>query len=159
MYRVGIGYDIHEIRKYRKLVVGGVTISEENGLLGHSDADVLIHAIMDALLGAAGLKDIGTYFPDNDPQFKDISSIFLLSRVYEELASRKYSIVNIDSVIVAEKPKFKPYIDEMKINIANVLKISIEDISIKATTKENMDSTGKGLSMEAHAVAMIKRGM
>jgi 2-C-methyl-D-erythritol 2,4-cyclodiphosphate synthase len=155
--RVGIGYDVHKLVEGRKLVLGGVEINHYKGLLGHSDADVLIHAIMDALLGAAALRSIGYYFPDNDNSFKNISSLILLEKVKKLLDEKNYEIVNIDSVIIAQKPKIMPYIEEMKKNISEVLKIETENIGIKATTEEYLGFTGDESGIKAVSVCVIKR--
>lgn len=157
MLRIGQGYDIHVFEKSRPLIIGGEVLRDHDGLLGHSDADVLIHAIMDALLGAAGLRDIGYYFPDTDPKYKGISSIKLLKEVKKKLDEEGYIIGNIDSTVIAEEPKLNPYIEKMKANIGAALEIEISQIAIKATTKEKMDASGQGLSIEALAIAMIKK--
>lgn len=157
MLRIGQGYDIHVFEKSRPLIIGGEVLRDHDGLLGHSDADVLIHAIMDALLGAAGLRDIGYYFPDTDPKYKGISSIKLLKEVKKKLDDAGYIIGNIDSTVIAEEPKLNPYIEKMKANIGAALEIEISQIAIKATTKEKMDASGQGLSIEALAIAMIKK--
>lgn len=155
--RIGIGYDAHRLVEGRKLIVGGVNIPFEKGLLGHSDADVLVHAINDALLGAAALGDIGRHFPDTDPKYKDISSLVLMKRVAELLKEEGFGIVNIDSVIIAEKPKFAPYIEKMRENIAFALNIQKEKVSIKATTTEGMGFEGRGEGISAKAVCLIKK--
>ncbi|MCF6097574.1 2-C-methyl-D-erythritol 2,4-cyclodiphosphate synthase [Thermovorax subterraneus] len=155
--RVGIGYDAHRLVKGRKLVLGGVEIPYEKGLLGHSDADVLVHAINDALLGAAAMGDIGVHFPDTDPEYKDIRSILLLKRVGEMLKREGFGVVNIDSVICAERPKLFPYIDKMRENIAQALNISKDKVSIKATTTEGMGFEGRGEGISAQAVCLIKK--
>ncbi|MGB9840619.1 2-C-methyl-D-erythritol 2,4-cyclodiphosphate synthase [Thermovenabulum sp.] len=155
--RIGIGYDAHRLVEGRKLIVGGVNIPFEKGLLGHSDADVLVHAINDALLGAAALGDIGRHFPDTDPKYKDISSLVLMKRVAELLKVEGFGIVNIDSVIIAEKPKFAPYIEKMRENIAFALNIQKEKVSIKATTTEGMGFEGRGEGISAKAVCLIKK--
>ena len=142
--RVGLGYDVHKLAENRKLILGGVEIPYEKGLLGHSDADVLVHAIMDALLGAGKLGDIGVLFPDTDPKYKGISSITLLKYVNDEISKKGIHIINIDSIIVAQKPKMRPYIPEMEKNIAAALNINIDDINIKATTEEELGFTGSG---------------
>ena len=141
--RVGLGYDVHKLAENRKLIMGGVEIPYELGLLGHSDADVLVHAIMDALVGAVKLGDIGKLFPDTDPQYKDISSLKLLGFVKDKVYEMGYSIVNIDSIIVAQAPKMRPYVDQMEKNIADVLGISVDDINVKATTEEELGFTGR----------------
>ena len=138
MFRVGLGYDVHQLTEGRDLIVGGVKIEHEKGLLGHSDADVLIHAIMDALCGAAKLGDIGKLFPDTDPQYKGISSVLLLKHVKGELDKKGWKVVNIDSIIVAQRPKMRPHIDAMEKNIAEVLDIDIDCVNVKATTEEKL---------------------
>ncbi|NLZ52483.1 MAG: 2-C-methyl-D-erythritol 2,4-cyclodiphosphate synthase [Thermoanaerobacteraceae bacterium] len=155
--RIGIGFDVHKLVEGRKLVLGGVIIPFEKGLLGHSDADVLVHAINDALLGACALGDIGRHFPDTDPDYKDISSIVLLKKVKNLLSDKGYKIINIDSVICAERPKLAPYIDKMRKNIAKALDISVEQISVKATTTEELGFEGKGEGISAHAVCLIEK--
>lgn len=155
--RVGIGFDAHRLVEGRKLVLGGVTIPFDRGLLGHSDADVLVHAINDALLGAAALGDIGKHFPDTDMKYKDIKSLLLMERVGEILDSLGYRVVNIDSVICAQNPKLAPYIDEMRKNIADSLKISIDQVSVKATTTENMGYEGRGEGISAQAACLIEK--
>lgn len=134
--RVGMGYDVHRLVEDRKLIIGGVEIPYEKGLLGHSDADVLLHAIMDALLGAAALGDIGKHFPDNDDRYKGISSLELLRQIGKLLDEKNYVIENIDATIIAQKPKMRPYIDEMRKNIADTLKLDIDRVNVKATTEE-----------------------
>ena len=157
MYRIGTGYDIHKLVEGRDLIIGGVKITHEKGLLGHSDADVLIHAIIDAMLGALCLADIGTLFPDTDPKYKNIDSTILLKHVYELVKSKGYKISNIDSNIIAQAPKMMPYIPKMKDILTQVLEISPEDLSIKAKTKEQLDSVGEKLAIEANAVVLIKK--
>lgn len=154
--RVGLGYDVHKLVEGRKLILGGVEIDFDKGLLGHSDADVLTHAIMDALLGAAGRGDIGKHFPDNDNSYKDISSMKLLYQVLYLLKKQNYSIINIDATIIAQKPKLLNYMDTMKKNIATVLEISENQINIKATTEEGLGFTGAGLGIAANAVCLIE---
>ncbi|HHW67137.1 MAG: 2-C-methyl-D-erythritol 2,4-cyclodiphosphate synthase [Epulopiscium sp.] len=154
--RIGMGYDVHRLAENRELIIGGVKIPYEKGLLGHSDADVLIHAIMDALLGAAGKGDIGKHFPDTDDQYKGISSIELLKRVKEVLDGDNFSILNIDSTIIAQKPKMSPYIDQMRKNISEALGIHISQINIKATTEEGLGFTGEGLGISANAICLIQ---
>lgn len=155
--RVGIGYDVHRLEEGYKLIVGGVEIPYHKGLKGHSDADVLTHCIMDSLLGAAGLGDIGTHFPDTDPLFKGINSIDLLDRVYEMLEEQNYSIINIDSIIICEKPKMAPYIDKMKEILSKRLFMDISDINIKATTEEKLGFTGEGLGIASKVVSLIDK--
>lgn len=153
--RVGMGYDVHQLVDGRRLIMGGVLIPHEKGLLGHSDADVLIHAIMDALLGAAGLGVIGQHFPDNDMQFKDISSLVLLDRVVQLLKENNLNINNIDATIIAQKPKMQPYFSAMIDNIARVLDISPNLINIKATTTEYLGFEGRGEGIKAIAVCLL----
>jgi 2-C-methyl-D-erythritol 2,4-cyclodiphosphate synthase len=151
----GLGYDVHRFKKGRKLILGGVLIKSQKGLDGHSDADVLIHALMDALLGAAGLNDIGHFFPNTDDKYKNISSLKLLEAVYKELKKRKLTIKNADITIIAENPKIFPYIDKMKENISNVIKINKSRLAIKATTNERMGFIGRGEGIAAMAVASV----
>ncbi len=153
--RIGTGYDVHRLTEGRDLIIGGVKIPYEMGLSGHSDADVLVHAIMDALLGAAALGDIGQHFPDTDPAYKDISSISLLTEVGGLIAQNGYEIVNIDAVIIAQKPKMNPYIEKMREIISDTLKISCGRVSLKATTEEGLGFTGQGLGISAQAVCLI----
>ena len=155
MMRIGHGYDVHRLVENRKLIIGGVNIPYERGLLGHSDADVLIHAIMDALLGAAALGDIGKMFPDNDTAYKDADSAELLRLVNERILFAGYKIENIDSTVVAQAPKLSGYIQSMREKIAFVLKISVEQINVKATTEEHLGFTGAGEGIAAHAVVLI----
>lgn len=156
-FRIGQGYDVHRLTADRKLILGGVEIPHTTGLLGHSDADVLVHAIMDALLGAAALGDIGKLFPDSDPAFKNADSLKLAGIVMNTIAGNGWSIGNIDSTIVAQKPKLAPYIEKMRENIANALGISVSQISIKATTEEKLGFTGSCEGIAAQAVALICR--
>ncbi len=153
--RIGIGYDVHRLAEDRQLILGGVCIPFEKGLLGHSDADVLIHAIMDSLLGAMSVGDIGTHFPDTDNSYKGISSMELLKKVKDILRYEGYAISNIDSVIVAQRPKLAPYINDMAKNIAECLGVEMGKISIKATTEEHLGFTGEGLGIAAKAVCII----
>ncbi|MDO4710579.1 MAG: 2-C-methyl-D-erythritol 2,4-cyclodiphosphate synthase [Peptostreptococcaceae bacterium] len=157
MHRIGIGYDVHQLTEGRKLILGGVEIPFHKGLLGHSDADVLIHTIMDAILGALGRGDIGRHFPDNDPKYKDISSRVLLREVAAFLKKEGYQIVNIDSVIVAQAPKMLPYIEQMKENIAEDLEIERSKINIKATTTEWLGFEGRGEGISSQAVVLITK--
>lgn len=157
MYRIGLGYDIHKLVEGRELIIGGVKITHEKGLLGHSDADVLIHAIIDGMLGALALDDIGTIFPDTDPKYKDIDSTVLLKQVYALIKSKGYSIVNIDSNIIAQAPKMMPYIPKMKTRLCEMLGIENHQLSIKAKTKENLDSVGQKLAIEANAVVLLEK--
>ena len=152
--RVGMGYDVHKLVENRDLILGGVKIPYEKGLLGHSDADVLLHAIMDALLGAAALGDIGKHFPDTDDRYKGISSIKLLSEVGKLLDEKCYIIENIDATVIAQRPKLRNYIDEMRKNIAQTLGIDIEQVNVKATTEEHLGFTGEGLGISAQAVCL-----
>ena len=156
IYRSGIGFDVHKLVEGRKCIIGGVDIPYEKGLLGHSDADVLLHAISDALLGAAGLGDIGTYFPDTDPAFKGADSLELLRKVGEEVAKAGYDIVNIDAIVMCERPKVNPHKDQMKANIARVLGLDVKQIGIKGTTTEKLGFTGRGEGIASQAVAMVK---
>lgn len=155
MYRIGTGYDIHQLTSGRDLIIGGVKITHEKGLLGHSDADVLIHAIIDSLLGALALSDIGTLFPDTDPKYKNADSTILLKRVYDLVKKKGYKIVNLDSNIIAQQPKMMPYIPKMKEVLCKILELSNDELSIKAKTKEKMDSVGQGLAIEAYASVLI----
>jgi len=157
--RIGTGYDVHRLAESRELILGGVKIPYEKGLLGHSDADVLVHAIMDALLGAAALGDIGKHFPDTDGTYKGMSSLELLKRVKKLLDDKLYLIENIDATIIAQKPKLAGYIPEMIKNIASVLEISEDQVNIKATTEEGLGFTGEGLGMAAQAVCLIESMM
>ncbi len=154
--RVGIGYDVHPFKKRRKLVLGGLELDHQKGLLGHSDADVLVHAIIDSLLGAANLGDIGRLFPDDNSKYKDISSIELLKNVNNLFLEKKIEIINIDSIVICEKPKIKSYIDRMKQNISTALNnLPVENIGIKGTTTEKLGFTGKGKGIAAQAVSLI----
>lgn len=155
--RIGHGFDVHPFKKGRDLILGGVTIPWKNGLAGHSDADVLIHAICDALLGAASEGDLGRHFPDNDQQFKDMSSLFFLSEILKLLQSKNLSVINIDTTIVAEKPKLKAFIPSMEANIAGTLNVPLETINIKATTTEGLGYTGRGEGIAAHAVVLLEK--
>lgn len=157
MYRTGLGYDIHTLKEGRDLIIGGVKITHEKGLMGHSDADVLVHAIIDALLGALALSDIGTLFPDTDSKYKNADSTVLLKHIYEKILEKGYKIVNIDSNIIAQEPKMMPYIPKMRETLDRVLKIGQENISIKAKTNEKMDAVGQKLAIEAHSVVMLKK--
>ncbi len=157
MYRIGLGYDIHKLTEGRNLIIGGVKITHEKGLLGHSDADVLIHAIIDAMLGALALSDIGTIFPDTDELYKDADSTILLKDVYKLIKEKKYTIENLDSNIIAQQPKMMPYIPKMKEILCHILEVEPERISIKAKTNEKMDAVGQELAIEAHAVVLLKK--
>lgn len=154
--RIGTGYDVHRLTENRALILGGAAIPYEKGLLGHSDADVLIHAIMDALLGAAALGDIGKHFPDTDEQYAGISSIVLLKKVLQLLQAEHYVIGNIDATIIAQKPKLAPYLPEMRANIAEALEVSENQINIKATTEEGLGFTGAGEGIAAQAVCLLE---
>ena len=157
MIRIGHGYDVHRLTAGRKLILGGVEIENGGiGLLGHSDADVLLHAISDSLLGACALGDIGKHFPDTDEAFKDADSIELLKKVGEIIANGGYKINNVDATVIAQAPKLSPFIDEMRNNIANALEISIDRVSVKATTEEGLGFTGSGEGIAAHAVCLIE---
>lgn len=156
-YRIGNGYDLHRLEENRELVIGGVKIPYEKGLFGHSDADVLIHAIIDAMLGALCLCDIGTLFPDNKEEFKGISSVILLEKVYKKIQEQGYEINNIDSNIIAQEPKMMPHIPKMKEKLSKVLNIEENQISIKAKTNEKMDAVGELKAIEANAVALLVR--
>ncbi|MBL7924290.1 MAG: 2-C-methyl-D-erythritol 2,4-cyclodiphosphate synthase [Bacteroidia bacterium] len=155
--RVGFGFDVHQLQEGRDLYVGGVLIPHTKGALGHSDADALIHAICDALLGAAGLKDIGTYFPDTSAEYKGIDSKILLERVVELLMQKGFIVGNVDASLVLEQPKVKPYIDQMRNTLAPILKITDDDISIKATTNEKMGYVGREEGIAAYAVCLIEK--
>lgn len=156
-YRIGTGYDIHCLVEGRELIIGGIKIEHEKGLLGHSDADVLIHAIIDAMLGALALDDIGTLFPDTDDRFKDANSVILLKKVYNLIQKEGYWVNNIDSNIIAEAPKMMPYIPQMKELLASVLGLESTDISIKAKTKEKLDAVGEYRAIEANAIVMLEK--
>ena len=153
--RIGMGYDVHRLIQDRRLVIGGVEIPYEKGLLGHSDADVLLHAVMDALLGAAALGDIGKHFPDTDPAYKGISSVALLKHVGELLEENRFLIENIDATIIAQAPKMQPYIDQMRANIAGTLGIEMDQVNVKATTEEGLGFTGTGEGISAQAVCSL----
>ncbi len=153
--RVGMGYDVHRLVEDRDLIIGGVKIPHTLGLLGHSDADVLLHAIMDALLGAAALGDIGKHFPDTDPQYKGISSIRLLEHVAKLLEEKGYIVENIDATIIAQKPKMRPYIEQMEENIAKALKIATDQVNVKATTEEGLGFTGTEEGISAQAICAL----
>lgn len=154
--RIGHGYDVHILTENRKLIIGGVDIPYEKGLLGHSDADVLLHAVSDALLGASALGDIGCLFPDSDPEYLDADSLVLLSKVVEKLRENGFKIVNIDSTILAQNPKMKPHIPLMRENIAKVCGLDVSCVSVKATTEEGLGFTGEGKGIAAHAVCLIE---
>ena len=154
--RIGHGYDVHRLVECRDLVLGGVTIPFEKGLPGHSDADVLLHAVMDALLGAAGLGDIGKLFPDTDSAYKGISSMILLEKVAVALKEKGYTVGNVDVTMIAQKPKLRSYIPQMEENIARVLQVSADKINVKATTEEHLGFTGDGSGMSCHAVCILE---
>lgn len=153
--RIGQGFDVHKLVKGRNLIIGGVKIPYEFGLLGHSDADVLVHAIMDSILGAMAKKDIGYHFPDTDDKYKNIDSMLLLDKVYEIMREEKYFINNIDCTISCQEPKLAPYIDQMRKNISKILRTNLENISIKATTTEGLGYEGEGLGISAQAICLI----
>lgn len=155
--RIGHGYDVHRLVEGRELIVGGVHIPYEKGLLGHSDADVLLHAVSDALLGAAAMGDIGGMFPDNDPEYLGADSLVLLKQVFQRLRDNGYSVINVDCTVIAQKPKMKPYIPEMRMNIAAALSTDADNISVKATTEEEMGFTGRGEGISAHCVCLIDK--
>ncbi len=155
--RIGTGYDVHKLVPDRRLILGGVEIPYEKGLLGHSDADVLLHAVMDALLGAAAMGDIGKHFPDSEAEYEGISSMKLLAEVRNMLEQKLYIIENIDATVIAQAPKLRPYIDEMRSNIASVLEIDEDQINVKATTEEGLGFTGDGSGIAAQAVCIIAK--
>lgn len=157
--RIGLGYDVHKLVPNRDLIIGGVKIPHTLGLLGHSDADVLIHAIMDSLLGAAALGDIGKHFPDTDAKFKDISSIKLLNEVRKLLSKNNYKIENIDATIIAQRPKMSPYITSMRENISEALRISIDQINVKATTEEGLGFTGIEEGISSQSICLISKSL
>lgn len=154
--RIGHGYDVHKLVEGRPLILGGVKIPYERGLLGHSDADVLLHSVMDALLGAAGLEDIGRHFPDTDPAYKGADSMELLKAVEKKIAARGYRVGNVDVTMIAQKPKLKDYIGVMEANISEALGVSRDRINVKATTEEHLGFTGEGLGMSCHAVCILE---
>ena len=154
--RIGHGYDVHRLVEGRDLILGGMRVAYEKGLDGHSDADVLVHAVMDALLGAAGLGDIGKLFPDNDPQYKGISSMKLLKVVRQQIEEKGYRVSNIDVTMIAQRPKLRPYIPQMEMNIAVMLGIDGDRVNIKATTEEHLGFTGDGSGMACHAVCLLE---
>ena len=153
--RIGTGYDVHKLVEGRKLIIGGVEIPYEKGLLGHSDADVLVHAVMDALLGAAALGDIGKHFPDSDPKYKGADSLMLMREVRRILSENGFEVGNVDATIIAQAPKMSPHIDTMRRNIADALGIDVSQVSVKATTEERLGFTGRGEGISAQAVALI----
>ena len=154
-FRIGHGYDVHRLVEGRPLILGGALIPHDKGLLGHSDADVLTHAIMDALLGAAALRDIGAHFPDTDDRYKGANSLSLAQEVSRMLRERGYSIGNVDATLIAQRPKISPYIEQMRQNVADCLCIDVERVNIKATTEEGLGFTGNGEGMSAHAVCLL----
>ena len=154
--RIGHGYDVHRLTEGRALILGGVTVPYDKGLDGHSDADVLTHAIMDALLGSAGLEDIGCLFPDTDEEFRGISSLLLLEKVAGELEKKRVRVVNVDATILAQAPRLAPYRKQMRQNIAEALCVGVEQVGVKATTEEHLGFTGDGSGMAAHAVALVE---
>jgi len=156
-FKVGFGYDVHRLSEGRELWLGGVLVPFEKGLVGHSDADVLIHAVCDALLGAAGLRDIGYHFPDTDPAYKGIDSKLLLAETVKLLSERGYRVGNIDATVCAEKPKLNPYVPAMQKTMARLLQVSVENVSIKATTTEKLGFTGREEGLSAYAVALIEK--
>ena len=156
MFRTGIGFDAHALAEDRPLVIGGVRIPHSRGLLGHSDADVLVHAVMDAILGALALGDIGQHFPDTEDEFEGADSLELLSHVQKMIEDKGYCCENLDSIIIAEKPKLKSYIGDMRENLASVLKINVDQLSIKATTTEHMGFTGREEGIAAQAIVLLK---
>ncbi len=153
--RIGHGYDVHKLTENRRLIIGGVEIPYEEGLLGHSDADVLLHAISDSLLGAAAMGDIGGMFPDNDPAFKDADSLVLLKKVVEAINKKGFCVGNIDATIIAQNPKMKPHIEKMRLNVATACGVDVDRINIKATTEEWLGFTGSGEGISAHSVCLI----
>lgn len=154
--RIGMGYDVHKLTEDRDLILGGVKISYEKGLLGHSDADVLVHAVMDALLGAAALGDIGKHFPDTDPKYEGISSVELLKHVGKLLEDELYVIGNIDATVIAQRPKLSPYMEKMRKNIADALRIPVRKVNVKATTEEGLGFTGSGEGISSQAVCLLE---
>lgn len=155
--RIGLGYDIHRLAENRDLILGGVKIPYELGLLGHSDADVLVHAIIDSMLGSLALRDIGYHFPDTDEKFKGANSLILLKETNELIKKEGYKIINIDSNIICQKPKLMNYIEEMRKNISSVLELELNQVSIKAKTNEKMDSIGNGIAIVANAICLVEK--
>ena len=153
--RIGMGYDVHRLVEDRDLIIGGVRIPYEKGLLGHSDADVLIHAVIDALLGATALGDIGSHFPDTDPRWKDADSAMLLNGVMDEIVHAGFSVGNVDVTLICERPKLRPYVDAIRSRLAELLRVPIDAVSVKGKTNEGMDATGEGLGVAVHAVALV----
>ncbi len=154
--RIGHGYDVHRLTEGRKLILGGVEIAYEKGLDGHSDADVLVHAVMDALLGAAAMRDIGVLFPDNDPQFKGISSMLLLGEVVKRIEQRGLRVGNVDVTVLAQRPKLKPFIPQMVENLTHALHVALDRVNVKATTEEGLGFTGSGEGIACHAVCLLE---
>lgn len=154
-FRVGLGYDFHSFEEGRKLILGGVEIPHSRGLKGHSDADALLHAVIDALLGAAGLKDIGTYFPNTDPGYQRVSSLLLLEKAYRLVRGKGFRIANIDTTVITQEPKIQPHVEAMKANLARTLHLDTAAIGIKATTMEGKDAIGRGEGLAVHAVALL----
>ena len=157
--RVGIGYDVHKLVEGRRLIIGGVQIPHEMGLLGHSDADVLVHSLMDAILGAMSAGDIGKHFPDTDMEYKDISSMILLERVHQLMEEKGYRLVNADNVIAAQRPRLAPYIDQMRENIARVLRVPVEDIGVKATTTERLGFEGREEGISSYSTCLLEKAI
>ncbi len=155
MFRIGHGYDVHQLAKDRKLIIGGVNIPHETGLLGHSDADVLLHAIMDSLLGAVAAGDIGKHFPDTDITYKNADSMILLKKVFEIIREKGWKIGNIDATVIAQSPKLSPFIEAMRQNISQILECEISQVNIKATTEEHLGFTGQKLGISAHSVCLL----
>lgn len=157
MIRIGHGYDLHQLVKGRKLILGGIEIKHKTGLLGHSDADVLIHAIMDSLLGALALGDIGQLFPPSDAQFKDIDSMLLLKKVYKIILNKGFHLINLDATIIAQAPKMLPYINNMRKNISDTLSVNIDKISIKSTTTEHLGPEGEEKAISSHCICLLEK--
>lgn len=155
MYRIGYGYDVHEFDQTRPLIIGGIELEHSHGLKGHSDADVLLHAITDAILGATSLGDIGKLFPDTDPTFKNVDSKLLLGEAYKQVLKKGYKLGNVDATIIAEQPKFRPHIDRMRDVIASIFEVSIEDVNVKATTNEKLGFIGREEGIQAQAVVLL----
>lgn len=155
--RIGNGFDVHKLVENRKLILGGVDVPYELGLLGHSDADVLIHAIIDSILGALGEGDIGKHFPDTDAKYKNVDSCYLLEEVYKLMISKGYCIGNVDATVILEKPKLRPYIDEMQCNIAKILNTDVKNINVKATTTEKLGYTGRGEGVASQSVCLLEK--
>lgn len=155
--RIGHGYDVHQLKKGRPLIIGGLEIEHEEGLDGHSDADVLLHTIADSILGALALGDIGKFFPDNDPKYKDMDSQVLLSEVVSKMIEKGYEVGNVDAVIIAEAPKFRPYIDDIRQNVARLLETTIDNVNVKATTHEKLGALGRKEGIASEAVILLKK--